>query len=264
MIDRDVAYLLTHEHDSDVEFHSLASVGVHTSADAYRVQREYVRLQAKNRATRAVGYKVGLTSKVVQSMCGADGPVAGCVLADSLRQSGAVLDLGNYGQLVLEFEIAVRIGQEIGVSEPIDFAAVSRIIDAVCPALEIVDDRRCNYAKLHIPSIIADNVFNAGIVLGTFATHWPDLGSARATAFADGGVVGRGTGHDILGHPYNSIIWLAKHLAESGESLHAGDIVLTGSMIKPHRAAGTSAIRFDIEGFESVNVTVRPHSANSH
>jgi 2-keto-4-pentenoate hydratase len=36
----------------------------------------------------------------------------------------------------------------------------------------------------------------------------------------------------VLGHPHNALAWLANHLAADGKSLHAGEIVLTGSLVK--------------------------------
>ena len=42
----------------------------------------------------------------------------------------------------------------------------------------------------------------------------------------------RGTGADVLGHPHNALAWLANHLAAEGKGLGAGQIVLTGSLVK--------------------------------
>ena len=43
---------------------------------------------------------------------------------------------------------------------------------------------------------------------------------------------GQGTGADVLGHPHNALAWLANHLAASATGLRAGEIVLTGSLVK--------------------------------
>ena len=67
---------------SGATFHPFAAAfGIANVADAYAVQREYVRLQMQARGAGAAGYKIGLTSKRMQEMCGIDSPIAGVVLA---------------------------------------------------------------------------------------------------------------------------------------------------------------------------------------
>jgi 2-keto-4-pentenoate hydratase len=59
-----------------------------------------------------------------------------------------------------------------------------------------------------------------------------DLVSVIGRALINGVEVARGTAADVLGHPHLALAWLANHLAASGKSLRAGDIVLTGSLVK--------------------------------
>jgi 2-keto-4-pentenoate hydratase len=104
---------------------------------------------------------------------------------------------------------------------------------------------------------VADNSWNAGIVLSEFLTQWPDLAGALGRATKDGAAFGEGYGRDILGHPFNSAAWLATQLDARGTGLKAGQVVMTGSVMKtvfPEDAAG---YRFDLAGIGSVEVQVR-------
>ena len=76
-----IAQTLSDEHRSGVKFQPFAAAfGLAGLVDdAYAVQREYVRLQMQARGTRAIGYKIGLTTKRMQEMCGIDSPIAGIV-----------------------------------------------------------------------------------------------------------------------------------------------------------------------------------------
>ena len=80
------AEMLMAEHGSGAKFAPFAAAfGIAGVADAYAVQRHYVRLQTQARGTAPVGYKIGLTSKRMQDMCGIDSPIAGVVLADRVH-----------------------------------------------------------------------------------------------------------------------------------------------------------------------------------
>ena len=123
---------------------------------AYAVQREFVRLQMERRGVRPVGYKVGLTSPRMQAMCGIDRPIAGVILEDRLQPSGTQLEVTRYGRLGLEFEIAVRLGRDLRPrGGRVELSDVADAVEAVSPAVEIVDDRHCDYKTLDVLSLVA-------------------------------------------------------------------------------------------------------------
>jgi 2-keto-4-pentenoate hydratase len=225
------------------------------------VQRAYVRLLRQARGTQSAGYKVGLTSKRMQAMCGLDSPVAGVVLADGVVHSGATLTASAYGRLGLEFEIAVRMRRDLRppAGGSLDIADVADAVEAICPAIEIIDDRHADYGALDARSLIADNAWNAGIVLGTFAAGvGGDLAAIEGVVSIDGNAVDRGRGGDVLGHPFHSVAWLATALSQSGGGgLRAGDVVMTGSIVPTRFPERPSHYRFVASGLGAVEVTVR-------
>jgi len=165
------AEMLMNAHASGAPFAPFAAAfGIASVADAYAVQCDYVRLQMQARSADAAGYKIGLTSKRMQDMCGIDSPIAGVVLSDRVHASGAVLSAPSYGRMGVEFEIAVRLKRDFAPEAIPSLNEVAAAVDAVCPAVEIVDDRRADYRALDVLSLIADNSWNAGIVLGEFAS----------------------------------------------------------------------------------------------
>jgi 2-keto-4-pentenoate hydratase len=232
----DTAAWLMREHASSAQFVPFANDRRITSmADAYEVQRQYVQLRRQARASACAGYKIGLTSKSMQAMCHIDTPVAGVVLASQVHASGAELRRSEYGRFGIEFEIAVRLQSDVIVQADgsASIESIAAAVDAVCPAIEIVDDRHCDYKTLDVLSLVADNAWNAGIVLGEFKTVWPDLAAVQGSVYVDGSseALDQGVGSAVLGHPFVPVAWLAEHLAKSGQALKAGDIVMTGSMM---------------------------------
>ncbi len=231
--------------------------GLTDLATAYGIQDALVARLCRTAGTRPAGYKVGLTSARMQQMCGIDQPIAGVVLASRIHASGAALSLGAFGRLGIEFEIGMRLGRDLGPDgAPFGMDAVAAAVEAVCPALELVDDRNADYAALEVTSLVADNSWNGGIVLGEFRGIWPDLATIVGTAERDGAAIDQGHGRDVLGHPFAPLVWLANHLAARGGGLKAGDVVLTGSLCPTRFPAAGEQYRFSLAGLGAVEVRV--------
>ena len=254
---RRAAETLLAEHKANARFRTLAPPdGPATISDAYDIQDKYVAL-LRGEHGNAVGYKVGLTSAAMQTFCGIDHPIAGVVLASRVHQSGATR--AARGLRPARPRIRNRRSPQIGCAGPGPCTAemIAPHIGGVCAAIELVDDRSADYSNLDVLSLVADNSWNAGIVLSEFLTKWPDLPSALGRATKDGAAIGEGHGRDILGHPFNSAAWLATQLNSRGVGLKAGQIVMTGSVMKTVFPEEAASYRFDLEGIGSVEVQVR-------
>jgi 2-keto-4-pentenoate hydratase len=255
---RRAAETLLAEHQSNARFKTLVQPGgPATITDAYDIQDKYVAL-LRSRLGEAVGYKVGLTSTAMQEFCGIDHPIAGVVLTGRVHRSGASVRRADFGRLGLEFEIAVHFKSDVPVvSKPWTAEAIAPHINGVCAAIELVDDRSADYSNLDVRSLVADNSWNAAIVLSDFLTTWPDLPGALGRASKDGAAFGEGYGRDILGHPFNSAAWLATQLNSRGASLKAGEIVMTGSVMKTVFPEEAANYRFELAGIGVVEVQVQ-------
>ena len=252
---RHAAEALFDAHRTGAQFKTLdGKFALASITDAYDIQDRYVALLRAGQG-EAIGYKVGLTSKTMQTFCGIDHPIGGVVLAKREHKSGATVKRGDYGRLGLEFELAVRMKSDMPASAQTP-AVVAPYIEGVCAAIEVVDDRAADYANLDVRSLVADNSWNAGVVLSTFAPKWPDLEDVRGKATQNGALVGEGFGRDILGHPFNSVAWLNAHLAARGGGLRKGQIVMTGSCMKTVFPTEPAEFRFEFEGLGAVEVRV--------
>jgi 2-keto-4-pentenoate hydratase len=157
------------------------------------------------------------------------------VFEKGVHDSGAKLAASDYVRVGVECEIAVRLKRDLAASEaPFTAEWVGEAIEAYYPAIEIVDDRYVQWETIGAPTLIADDFFAAGCVLGPAVAFSaaPDLRTVAGRAVVNGKEAGKGTGADVLGHPHNALAWLANHLAAEGKGLHAGQIVLTGSLVK--------------------------------
>ena len=100
-------------------------------------------------------------------------------------------------------------------------------------AIEIVDDRYADWRSLDTLTLIADDFFQAGIVLGAADADWRrlDLAALPGMMAINGEERGRGRGGDVLGHPLTALAWLANQLSVYGIGLRRGQVVLTGSVV---------------------------------
>ena len=229
--------------------------GASDLAGAYAIQAAYVkRLEAT--LGRRVGYKIGLTSKRMQEMCGVNHPNSGVVFESRLLKSGAALSLSRLGRLGIEFECCARLGTSLHPrGKPYTLEEVGAAVDAVCPAFEVIDDRNSDY-PLDLLSLVADNSWNEGNVLGEFVSKWPDLGNARSVLECNGKAIDEGKGADVLGHPFEPLRWLANNLNALGQTLKAGEIVLTGSWVTTRFPKAGEHYKYTIDGVGSVEITL--------
>jgi 2-keto-4-pentenoate hydratase len=223
-------------------------------AEGYRIQRAVHDLLLPQFGAM-VGYKIGCTSAVMQQYLDIPHPCGGGVYAKGVHESGASLSTKDFVRVGVECEIAVRLARDLPATEaPFTAEWVAEAIEAYLPAIEIVDDRYADWQTLGAPTLVADDFFAAGCVLGkpVSRTAAPDLLKVIGRARINGNEVGQGTGADVLGHPHNALAWLANHLAADGKGLHAGEIVLTGSLVKTLWLEAGDSVVMELTGLGSV------------
>lgn len=82
-----------------------------------------------------------------------------------------------------------------------------------------------------------------------------DLRRVGAIVMRDGVVEETGLGAGVLNDPVTGILWLTERLARYGQGLSAGDIVLSGSFIRPVEALPGSRFEADFGSFGQVAIS---------
>lgn len=197
-------------------------------AGAYAVQR--VNLSRRLRDGHAlVAYKIGLTSKPMQTLLGVDEPDFGYILDDMVLTNGAAVAGTRFCAPRVEPEVAFLLRDPLngpGVTVDDVYAAT----DAVAPALEIVDSRIADW-KLTLPDTIADNASSGAVVLGDWVPYRSeiDLCCARASLSLNENEIDSGSGSAVMGDPAAAVAWLANTLASFGTEILPGQFILSGS-----------------------------------
>ena len=223
--------------------------------DAYRIQDALHRVMARAGRGEIAGWKIALTSKAMQQMTGVDQPAAGAIFSKAIHGSPARVDLSAYHHLGVEFEVAVRLAEALpATGGPWTRASVASKVAACLPAFELVEDGDADYKALDAFTLVAQNTWNGGVVLGPAVTEWRrvDLEHAVTRCWVNDQAAGQGKTGDAMGHPLEAVAWLANLLNSRGRRLEPGMIVMTGSSITTKFPSPGDRIRFAIDGLGEV------------
>ena len=225
--------------------------------EAYRIQDALHGLMAGAGWGEIAGWKIALTSKAMQQMTGVDQPAAGAIFSKVVHPSPARIVVAAYHHLGVEFEVAVRLADDLPASGgPWTRASVAGRVATCMPAFELVEDGDADYKTLDAFTLVAQNAWNGGVVLGSPVNEWRgvDLEGAVTRCWINDEPGGLGKTGDALGHPFEAVAWLANLLNRRGRMLDRGMIVMTGSSITTKFPAPGDRVRFAIDGLGEVAI----------
>lgn len=213
---------------------------------AYTIQDAVVQAR-RDAGAVMVGAKLGLTSAAKQKQMNVSEPLYGWLSDDMTIDTGEELVCDRFIQPRCEPEIAFLLGDDLEGPD-VSAARVIAATDLVFPAVDVLDSRFAGYS-FTLPDVVADNSSCAGYVLGGQGID-PAGFDMRLTGCVfekNGELVATASGAAVLGHPAASVAWLVRKLAERGQGLESGHIVLSGSMTEAVPVAPGDVItaRFD-------------------
>ena len=230
-----------------------------TMDDAYAIQAEWVRMK-REAGDLVIGWKIGLTSKAMQSALQIDIPDSGVLLESMAFTNGSTVPAGRFIQPRIEAEIAFVMKRDVAPdATPREIAEAT---DYIAPALEILDTRitRTDPQTGRMRTVfdtISDNAANGGIVLGHPVQNFEpeDLRWIGAIVSRNNEIEETGLGAGVLDDPLLSMAWLAQRLGAYGQSIEKGQVVLSGSFIRPIEAPSGSHIVGDFGKFGRVEIS---------
>lgn len=229
-----------------------------TLDDAYAIQTRLMEYK-QDQGRRIIGWKIGLTSTVMQAALDIDTPDSGVLFDDMWFDSGATVANTRFIQPRIETEIAFVL--KAPLDGEVTREQVLAATDYVVPAIEILDTRivRADEAtgqRRVITDTVSDNAANAGIVVGE-ARHAPDAFDLRwvgAIVKKNDDTVATGLGAGVLDDPVAGLVWLARRMHAYGQRMEAGQIVLSGSFIGPVECPSGTQIHADFGDFGDISV----------
>ncbi|MDE2451973.1 MAG: fumarylacetoacetate hydrolase family protein [Burkholderiales bacterium] len=198
--------------------------GAFDLAQAYEIQRASIRRRIE-RGERMKGIKLGFTSRAKMVQMGVDSLIWGLLTDAMIEEDGGVVDLGRYIHPRVEPEVCFLTRRVI--DGPLTALEAADCIEAVAPALEIIDSRYRHF-KFSLEGVVADNCSSAGLVVGAWSRQFDGLANAGVRMQFDGRDVQVGSTAAILGQPLRSVVQASKLLHGAGMSLPAGSLIMAG------------------------------------
>jgi 2-keto-4-pentenoate hydratase len=224
-----------------------------TVAEAYAAQAALCELWMP-RIGPVAGLKVATTTRVMQELMGIGHPCMGTIFAGRVYASPATIAKSDYVNVRVECELAVRLGRDLPKpAAPYTRESVRPAVSDVMAAFELIEDRFADYRSSRAFSLIADNAWNGGIVVGP-ARALPaglDLDGIGGVLRSNGKDAATGTTDDPLG----ALAWLANQAAECGRPMTAGMVAITGSVIPTVDIAVGERLDFALNGIGETSLT---------
>lgn len=178
------------------------------------------------RGERVIGVKMGLTSRAKMEQVGVDEVTWGRLTDAMRREEGGTLERAEFIHPRAEPEIAFVLKREL--SGEVSMAEAAAAVEAVAPAIEIIDSRYENF-KFSLGDVVADNSSSSAFFIGPWAHPETDIANLGIVLSINGQTREIGSSAAILGHPYRALVAAARMTARAGVRLGAGDIVLAGA-----------------------------------
>lgn len=219
----------------------------------YAVQLDMAVIAAESKGGFG-GRKIAWNTPALMEKFGLDVPGAAHVFADDICRGDANLKLGDYRNFMMEPEFAAILAVDLAPrAGGWDRDSAADAISHFTVAFELLD-RRDGPAD-HAASIIANNIFNAGLCydpeegikprdlnpdeLITIVTHGDDpiLDKKGAAPM----------------HPLDSVVFLANHFNAHGITPRAGEILLCGSHMPLYPMDAPGEVTMRVEGVGEVS-----------
>jgi len=221
---------------------------------AYEVQERLIEIKCEKERTKLAGRKLGLTSKSKQEMMGVHEPTYGVLLENMELIEGEKVSIEPFIHAKVEPEIAFVFDRDVKG----DAISVTDILQAtayIAPAMEIIDSRYRNF-NFTLADVVADNSSSSRYIIGdSFGkVEEVDLRLMGMVFRKNSEVIATSAGASVMGHPARAIAWMANKLAERGQSIRAGEVVLSGALSEAFTIEASDHFSVSFDGIGSLEV----------
>jgi len=205
-----------------------------------------------NAGEKSIGWKVGFGAPLSMQKLRLERPLVGFLTDKVLLPSASSVSIAGWTKPAMEPEVAVHMGKDLHAG--VDLETTRDAIAALGPAIEVAD---VHFVPEDVEEILADNIFNRYVILG------------KADSSRAGGQLAGLTGYishndeqlppvtdpqGLTGDMVELVRHVANTLSVFGETLRAGDVIITGSIVPPLSVVANDSVSYQLEPIDSLSV----------
>jgi len=224
--------------------------------DAYKIQQATSQLleSQDNGKYKRLGYKIGATSAAIQSKFGITEPFVSPFYNTYRSVNNLAAEKEQGLTIGVESEFIFKIGKTLDLdsinhSNPLTLDDIYPLIASVHPGFELVEPRIINeqdnitsIMQLPVEYLIADLCWTGGCVIGSEVglrelgyRSWKEYDEmecrdAAVELYVNSNQSAIGYGREVIGSPFNALLFVYNYLKQTGETLEEGMYVTTGTM----------------------------------
>jgi len=212
--------------------------GPFSMEQAYQIQARLTK-ELTQYLGKVTGYKVGYASKAAQKQFGVNEPASGPLFLLRRLSNGSTLPVAELMEIAIETEVAFTIGRRIE-QEMKNVDELKPYVKWVHAAFDIGDYRyKKSDKKPTVQDMVASGVIAHYYVLGPAVDPKKvDIDSLQLREYLNGELISDSPATEVMGSPWNSLLWLANHVHKLGGRLEPGEVILTGTAAPAYKASG--------------------------
>ena len=233
--------------------------GFFSVEEAYQIQSLLVE-ELNEKLGDVSGYKVAFASQAAQKQFGIDQPASGPFFRLQRIPDGSTLESSDFFGLTIETEVAFTLGKSIDhlLENTADLKPYVKWVHA---SFDISNDYfDSQEAKPVVSDLVASGMTYLYMLGPAVDPNLVDVDKLNLKLTVNGKIFAEGASADVMGSPWNSLLWLANQVVSRGDTLEPGDVVLTGTAAPAYKVPGSEAAGFyegDCGPLGKVTVTVK-------
>ena len=129
-------------------------------------------------------------------------------------------------------------------------------VDEIYPAFELIIDRDADYTDLSALTLIADNAWSGGVVLGNSIKNWQSLDFSKLKSTLYWNNEAPVEAKIIDANPLTSLEWVINHLGNMGHEIPKDSIIITGSVLKTRKPLKKDKVIYKVDELAEVEVLI--------
>jgi 2-keto-4-pentenoate hydratase len=208
---------------------------------------------------KALGWKLAFGGPAAMERLHTNAPLVGYLLQSAVVPSGSLLSLSNWKKPAAEPEIAVHLGKNLAAGA--DRAAAMAAIAGLGPAIEVAD---VEHPSDDVEGTLARNIYQRHIILGAkdVSRAGGVLDGLSCRVLRNSSEIANISDPQALQKLTGELIDIVRHTASLlgafGESLQAGQIIITGSITPPILVEPGEEIVFQLAPIDTISIRFAP------